>query len=354
MSIQARNRGGFTLVELLVVIAIIGILVGLLLPAVQAAREAARRMSCSNNLKQIALAMHNYEGVHKTMPPALFGSDPRIPDDMSDRSRQPTGEDDDGFGWLVTLLPFIEQGNLYNAMDVNGHYGVLGNPNIRSIYYPGIGRPTIDAPHPGGDTIISTYRCPSSALPDHVPETWVIPGSAAVGGRAVPCYNPMKVGYATCDYKTGGGSCYGDFGVMHKIREVRNVKFKDVTDGLSNTILSAESSYATSNVRWWNGDRERIAPDVFRDMPTWIGSFGSGADETVRTNGRTHSPINARISPNKMYRAFNDDCAFSFHTGGAQFAFADGSVHFLSENVEVQTYCHLHDRRDGEVLGAWE
>jgi prepilin-type N-terminal cleavage/methylation domain-containing protein/prepilin-type processing-associated H-X9-DG protein len=352
MNVLGR-RAAFTLVELLVVIAIIGILVGLLLPAVQAAREAARRMSCSNNLKQIGIAMHNYESAFRTMPPALFGSDPRLPDDMTTNPSQPRGEDDDGFGWLVALLPFIEQENLYNQINPNGHYGVLGNPDIRSVYYPGIGRPTVDAPHPGGETIVSTYRCPSSALPDRVPAEWAVPGSENVGAGPVPCYNPMKVGYAVCDYKTAGGSCYGDYGMMHKIREVPRVKFKDVTDGLSNTILSAESSYATTNVRWWNGDRETVAPSVFRDMPTWIGTFGSGADETVRTNGRTWSPINARVSPNNMYKAFNDDCAFSFHTGGAQFAFGDGSVHFISENVEVQTYCHLHDRRDGQVLGDW-
>lgn len=104
-----RSRDGFTLVELLVVIAIIGILVGLLLPAVQAAREAARRMSCQNNLKQMGLALHNYEGVFGKLPPAMFGSP------MNGNTL-----DDDGFGWQVAILPFIEQQNMYDLMQPNG------------------------------------------------------------------------------------------------------------------------------------------------------------------------------------------------------------------------------------------
>ncbi len=98
-------RRGFTLVELLVVIAIIGILVGLLLPAVQAAREAARRMSCSNNLKQMGLALHNYESTFRKLPPGAYGA--------SQLRGEPSGEDDDGFGWMVSILPYIEQQPLY-------------------------------------------------------------------------------------------------------------------------------------------------------------------------------------------------------------------------------------------------
>ncbi|QDS95476.1 hypothetical protein FF011L_42720 [Roseimaritima multifibrata] len=335
------QKPGFTLVELLVVIAIIGILVGLLLPAVQATREAARRMQCSNNLKQIGLAMHNYEGVHKIMPPALFAADTQ--------RWEPGGEDDDGFGWLVALLPFMEQQNLYETLNVNGHYGTLGNQGIRDQLYPGVPAGTVI---PGGDTVVSGYRCPSSILPDFVPNSWTIPGSNIVGGSAVPNSFPMSTGYATTDYKAGGGSCYGDYGAMHKISEGGGARFADMTDGLSNTVLSGESSYVTSTTS--SSSRQSTPPTAFRDWPTWIGSFGSGQDETVRINGRTNSPINAQTSPGKMYFAINDDNAFSFHPSGAQFVFADGSVHFLSENISMSTYCNLHDRRDGNVLGAWD
>ena len=338
MKLRPIQRKAFTLVELLVVIAIIGILVGLLLPAVQAAREAARRMSCQNNLKQIGLALHNYESSFKQLPPALFGAD-------TFTKNEPSGEDDDGFGWLVAILGFIEQQNLYNEIDPNGHYGALGNSTFRDIFYPAHPIPNV---LPGGNQVISAYRCPSSILPDIVPAEWGIPGSGLVGGRAVPAQFPAAVGFATTDYKTGGGSCYGDYGMMHALKEGGGTKFAEATDGLSNTIASAESSYVTSP-----GSRPlRLTnpPVAFRDWPTWIGAFGGGQDETTRTNGRTNSPINANTNPNEMHFATNDDCAFSFHTGGAQFVFGDGSVHFISENVDIQTYCHLHDRRDGQVI----
>jgi prepilin-type N-terminal cleavage/methylation domain-containing protein/prepilin-type processing-associated H-X9-DG protein len=337
-----RRLPGFTLVELLVVIAIIGVMVGLLLPAVQAAREAARRMSCSNNLKQIGLAMHNYEGSYKSMPPAAAVADPRL--------SQPSGEDDDGFGWLVNMLPFIEQQTLYERLSPNGHYGVLGNQTIRNqfAHWPGVAAGGV---LPGGDTIVSTYRCPSSALPDFVPATWQIPGSAAVGAGSIPGAYPMAIGYATTDYKGAGGSCQGDWGVLHKLWEAPPTKFKDVIDGLTNTIMAGESSYVTSNVS--AASRATVAPTSFQDWPTWIGCFGSGQDETVRINGRTNSPINAKASPSRMYLAVNDDNAFSYHPGGAQFSFCDGSVHFLSDSIDIQTYCHMHDKRDGQVLGSF-
>ena len=108
-----RTRGGFTLVELLVVIAIIGILVALLLPAVQSAREAARRMQCQNNLKQLALALHNYHTAHATFPPAGFYDG--------------GGANGSTLSWHTTVLPFIEQQNLYDALDRDGPYGSTVN-----------------------------------------------------------------------------------------------------------------------------------------------------------------------------------------------------------------------------------
>lgn len=346
MSFSLRKaRQGFTLVELLVVIAIIGVMVGLLLPAVQSAREAARRMSCSNNLKQIGLAMHNYESTFKMLPSALQGADRR--------KGQPSGEDDDGFGWLVALLPFVEQQGLYDFMRPNGHYGVLGNQAIRSQFYPLVppgGTPA--GVMPGGDTKVSTYRCPSSALPDVVPPTWQIPGSAVLNAGSIPPSTPMAIGHALTDYKGAGGSCRGDWGVLHKLWEATPTRFMEITDGLTNTIMVGESSYVSSNVS--SANRATQAPTSINDWPTWIGSFGSGQDETIRINGRTNSPINAKVSPSRMYLATNDDNAFSYHSGGAQFLFCDGSVHFLTESIDIGTYCNMHDKRDGLVLGQWQ
>jgi prepilin-type N-terminal cleavage/methylation domain-containing protein/prepilin-type processing-associated H-X9-DG protein len=341
MRSQFGSRRAFTLVELLVVIAIIGILVGLLLPAVQAAREAARRMQCGNNLKQMGLALHNYESAFKKLPPGAYGANPL--------KGEPSGEDDDGFGWMVSILPYIEQQTLYDTVRANGHYGVLGNQAIRSRVYPEI---PVGQVFRGGDQIVSTYRCPSSALPDRVPATWLVPGSNLVGGGAVPAQHLMAVGHATSDYKGAGGSCYGDFGVLHKLWEAPPARFRDVTDGLSNTIAVAESSYVTTTTS--SSRRRTQAPTQFRDWPTWIGMFGDGQDETIRVNGRTESPINGQVNPNTMAFAINDDCAFSYHAGGAQFAFCDGSVQFLSENISMSTYCNLHDKRDGVPLGSWD
>lgn len=298
-------------------------------------------MQCANNLKQIGLALHNYESGFKKLPPAAYGAN-RL-------NREPSGEDDDGFGWMVSILPYIEQQQLYDTVRPNGHYGVLGNQAIRSVVYPEI---PVGQVFRGGDQVVSTYRCPSSGLPDRVPPTWLVPGSNLLGGGPVPSEHPMAVGHATSDYKGAGGSCNGDFGVLHKLWEAPPSRFKDITDGLSNTIAVGESSYVTTTTS--SSARRTTPPTAFRDWPTWIGMFGNGQDETVRINGRTNSPINAQVNPSTMAFAINDDNAFSYHAGGAHFAFCDGSVQFLSENISMPTYCNLHDRRDGIPISSWE
>jgi prepilin-type N-terminal cleavage/methylation domain-containing protein len=333
---MSKRRPGFTLIELLVVIAIIAILIALLLPAVQQAREAARRTACKNNLKQIGLAMHNYEGTYRILPNAHYGNP----------ACGGSGNfEDDGFGWGVMILPFIEQTALYQQINPQGAHGVLGDATVFSRYY---GSATIV---PGGDTLLSVYRCPSSALPDKMPAVWTIPG-APVSTAAL---YPRAIGYATCDYKVCGGSNDGDFGLIHKSCEGGGRRFRDVTDGLSNTVMAAESSYVTSNVSAANRANPAAwsASSRFLDWPLWMGSFGGGQDETVRINGRYGSIINARAGINKMYLAINDDNAFSYHIGGAQFVLADGSVRFITENISIEMYDNLHDIRDGRIIGEF-
>ena len=341
-----KTTRGFTLIELLVVIAIIAVLIALLLPAVQQARESARRTQCKNNLKQIGLAMHNYEGTFKILPCAAFTSVAGGPGIYGSSTY-----DDDGFGWLCMFLPYIDQAPLYNKINPQGSPGIFESAAITASHY-GTGVTRV----PGGDTIIPGFRCPSSALPALIPATWQIPGSGALGAGSVPHANAYAVGYATTDYKAAAHSDISDFdGLMKKNWEGGGQQFRDISDGLSNTIAAAESSYASaSNVSGTTagpGARATTAPTGFQDMPAWIGSLGS--DEVVRINGRVNSPINGRTNYTKMYLVNNDDNAFSYHVGGAQFLMADGSVRFISENINMPTYSALFSMNAGEILGEF-
>ena len=339
-------RRGFTLVELLVVIAIIGILVGLLLPAVQAAREAARRMQCSNNMKQMGLALHNYESAFKRIPVAIWSENP-----LRNTNGTSGQYDDDGYGWMTSILPFVEQNPLYERL--SAHNGItappLGTPGALEKHWVAMGSPANGAPIPGGETIIPFYKCPSSTLPALCPPTYVIPGAAV----ATPLNEPWAAGYATTDYKTCAHGQYSDIdGMMGKLWEYPNggVKFAEVTDGLSNTALACESAYISGSTPVkWGGSATPAAPGNVQDWPIWLGAPGS--DECTRTNGRFSAPINAATTPNKMLEAINDDSAFSFHTGGCTFVFADGSVSFISANIEIETYQSLYTRNRGEILG---
>ncbi len=341
--LKCRERSrGFTLIELLVVIAIIAILIALLLPAVQQAREAARRTQCKNNMKQMGLALHNYHDVFLTFP--LL-----------------TGWDDHDYGWGARLLPYMDQANLYNLIDITQNdcpKSICPNP---TGYWPvsngGVVRPDVEG------TVLSVFSCPSS----------ILPSTATADGNGLA----STVGAGKSDYKAcAGNDDWGD-GMFNKPSDAvatagnpnptaAAIRIRDVSDGTSNTICLGESSaYNAIDVDplLTTPIGAASAGQNDRDFPIWAGS--GGQDEQVAAKTDRRSPLNARA---------DDDSFFSFHTGGAHFVFADGSVHFISENIDSRFGCSSNDsscpvppparsewgtwqklgsRNDGEVLGEF-
>ncbi len=306
-----RTRQAFTLVELLVVIAIIAMLVTLLLPAVQAAREAARMSACKNNLRQIALALLNYDSAHGVFPMGVYSG---------------VGEfQEDGYGWASKLLPFMEEQALYDLVSKNY---IPGEETTEPWERPGIFSATRSRTRqviPGGDTPIPIMSCPASVVPSHSP-------------------SGESKGYAKADYKACNG--FADFGLFwNRADGVNNarkkqISLKNITDGTSKTIAFGESSYVPNAI----------------DFPIWLG--GPGRDEPTLFKTQPPSVINCRVRAKvldaNVARPVDDDCAYSWHNNGAQFSFADGSVHFLSDSIQWITYQNLGDRRDGQVLESFE
>lgn len=305
---------GFTLVELLVVIAIIGVLVALLLPAIQAAREAARRAQCSNHLKQIALACHNYHDAHGVFPINH-------------------GDTGNSFSWLAMILPFAEQAALYDQIDFSVLITTAGNLAVAR-------------------TPVRAYRCPSDVTPDTVSggynvwSNWCFPATCADSTRndlAVTSYDgidgagydrtiaqsPMPQGMF--DRRMGLRASGGGNSIITPNMAIR---MRDVLDGTSNVLMAGE-----------------IIPG-FRAWPTWA------AWHTPLT---TQYPINhpfvvwgtamrrIQLSAHGWPDGF---AASSYHPGGAQFFMVDASVHFLSQNMNLLRYQQLAHPQDGEPAGG--
>ena len=293
------RNSGFTVIELIIVISTIGLLISLTLPAIHKAREAARRMACSSNLRQIGLALHSY---HDT-----FGILPRV------AYHQWTNPNDwgEGYSWQTRILPFAEQATLAELIDKTDG---VERPITR--YYQRYGR-TI----PGGETRLPLFRCPSSVLPDV---------SQNVGPHDI---RTQFLGYGTSDYKASGGQDLG-YGMFPQGRNYgRNVRFSDVTDGLSQTLMVGESSYPGH------------AGTMFPIWMAYHNDFRSVAFDTLH-------PINgvSNFSGQFWTTATWDDCALSMHPGVCLFAFGDGSVRPLSENMDRFIYSMLGSISDGHVL----
>lgn len=334
-----KNRKAFTLVELLVVIAIIGVLVGLLLPAVQAAREAARRMSCSNNMKQLGLALHNYHDAHKKFPYSAMGSGSVVNTDAS-TAKPAVGMTRNHRGWPM-LLPYIEQSALYESFNFSmATGGYQRSPN------------TIVGPKPGESgnandiavsTIVTSFLCPSDANPvsyatTSVAEYSISPGTTTREG-AFTNYDFSVDGKDATDYrwKSKDASQRRMFGLDD------SSQMRDITDGTSNTIAVCETLRNTINgvSNTWG-------------YAKWV---GHGVD-VGWSYGINYGQCCSWTSPPFQYvpiasRLGNWGTAGSLHTGGAQFTFADGSVHFLTDSIDLVTLNRLAVIGDGQIIPAY-
>ncbi|WP_417389321.1 DUF1559 domain-containing protein [Gimesia sp.] len=312
-----KNRKGFTLIELLVVIAIIAILIALLLPAVQQAREAARRNSCKNNLKQIGLALHNYHDSFTSLPPGSI---------VWYNGSRYNGH---GWTWHASILPYLDQGNLYDAIqgpDSSGMGAESGGVNSTKQQL-------------AGQTVLSVFWCPSqpdvtygAQKNDYSPSNYNGNMGTLIGYSGDNCYGGSVTDAAGMTAPNGCMNADGVFFISS------NVAFRDITDGLSNTILVSEvidSGGDTEMLGGYGSDRKHC--------------FSNGADGNPPTE-MTEYLIAAEN--NDPINGYAEEAAGSYHTGGAQFVFGDGRVRFLSENMDMALYRALSTRAKRETLSA--
>jgi prepilin-type N-terminal cleavage/methylation domain-containing protein len=338
-----RKRQAFTLVELLVVIAIIGVLVGLLLPAVQAAREAARRMQCSNNLKQLGLAVHMYHDTYRMMPPATIVK---------------TAPNDRPASWMVRILPFIEQTAAYGATTFSGTDFSNRNPgtNRNWAVYDGL--------------IVPTYNCPSSAMAQTRLDDTTDPTRALGALDQIEVQIPNYVGIAG-DFNEAGSQWNGyhgmsDYnGVIVPIdnQNPEKVKFASILDGTSNTLAIGEQGM---DIRLQNNDGTVSYFDQ-RAGNWWGGAWSGGGGDLSNTSegywmnvtstrvGINFSPAGSRYTPHGIGpywygRPGRHTIINSAHIGGAQFLMSDGAVKFMTENVRFDILSLLTNRADREVI----
>ncbi|MBL4885116.1 MAG: DUF1559 domain-containing protein [Planctomycetaceae bacterium] len=315
------TKDGFTLIELLVVIAIIAILVALLLPAVQQAREAARRSSCKNNLKQLGLALHNYHDTHRVFPSGWIGANSSGPH-TGMNSPDLTGFNN-GFAWGAMSLPFIESSPLYDQL--NFSVPLTDSTNARSIA-----------------TVVSVFQCPSDPKPgtavitDSVGNSFTLGTSNYMGMFGIRAIDECEIGVGV----TATEQCRGEGTFYHNSK----VSFRDMTDGTSSTIIIGERTTFYSNLN------SKTNPFY----GAWIGLIPNSEEGAERFLGHSSHHPNYALRKDSAGLSIGDSGDFgSSHTGGAQFVLADGSVRFISTNIDTPTFQNLGQISDGQILGEF-
>jgi prepilin-type N-terminal cleavage/methylation domain-containing protein len=343
---MSRKPKAFTLVELLVVIAIIGILVALLLPAVQAAREAARRSQCQNNMKQLGLAVLNYESAKKTLPsskrPLGTTAAPRI-------------------AGMTLLLPYFEEGNKLASFDLSQNWSKPVNFPVVSQSIPTLLCPSdpADPNRLDADEQITPWTG-AAAVTDYSPTIGVDYRLGPTGFSPAPGVNG-QLGLVdgetiTVDISNGNSPNSG------MLPKNATPKLRDVTDGLSHTIMYAESAgrpfvYRKGGVligpnvettHVVGGGWPRPGSDFGLDGSTGDGISSPGPCPMNCTNGQQVTTY-----PDPYYVTEGSGEPYSFHPGGAFFAFGDGSVHFLNDDINIREFAKLISKKDGlQVIGV--
>jgi len=289
-----RRRAGFTLIELLVVIAIIAVLIALLLPAVQAAREAARRAQCVNNLMQISVALQNYESAHEVLPPGVVNPTGPV-------ANTPSGYH---MGWIVQILPFIEQSNAFRKVNFKAGAYDGSNSSVRAY-------------------VMQTFLCPSD-------------GGAASGNGA------GMSSYAACHNDTEAPIDTTNKGVFYLNS---NTRYENITDGSSYTIFVGEKVRSGGELGWMSGTSATL-----RNTGSMINNAAGMPNLAVQgddDDGGDTPPSAPAGEGNLQVGGFS-----SRHPGGANFAFGDGSIKFLKSSISPRVLRRLGNRTDGELISA--